>query len=269
LRLLGGLHYLVLVREASWERVDEALEQRAEFLARFASEQHVQTNEVGRAWALLPALLSLGTERINLIEPGASAGLLLGLDRFGYRYRAGSWGDGTLVLGGADEGGPSASLLSRQLEIVRRRGIDRAPVDVTTAEGSRLLRAFVWADQDERLERLEAAIRVFNEDPPALIAGDYVELLPGLLAERTDEALTVVLTSVTTAYLDAERFDRFSRALARAGADGPLAWVSFEVPRGEREFDGAALEVTVWPGRRSRRLAAVDYHGAWLRWFAT
>jgi hypothetical protein len=245
------------------------LGQRAEFLARFASEQHVQTNEVGRAWSLLPALLSLGVERLDLIEPGASAGLLLCLDRFGYRYRAGLWGDGALVLTGADDGGPPASLLSRQLEIVRRRGIDRAPVDVTADEGARLLEAFVWADQRERVERLKAAIAIVRKESPTLLRGDYLELLPGLLEERAGDALTVVLTSMTTAYLDEQRYGRFLGALDRAGADGPLAWVSFEAPRGDREFDGAALEVTVWPGGRSRRLAAVDYHGAWLRWFAT
>src|SRR5581483_4929540 len=46
LRLLGGLHYLVLGGEASWDDVDAMLEEHAPFLARFAAEQPVQTNEV-------------------------------------------------------------------------------------------------------------------------------------------------------------------------------------------------------------------------------
>src|SRR5437763_265942 len=48
LRLLGGLHYLVLGGEASWDDLDAALDDHGEFLARWASEQDVQTNEVQR-----------------------------------------------------------------------------------------------------------------------------------------------------------------------------------------------------------------------------
>jgi hypothetical protein len=48
LRLLGGLHYLVLAGEATWDKVDEVLDTRADFLARFAAAQPVQANEVGR-----------------------------------------------------------------------------------------------------------------------------------------------------------------------------------------------------------------------------
>src|SRR5207248_8828508 len=118
LRLLGGLHYLVLGGEASWDGIDHALDERAEFLARFA-ELPVQTNEVQRAWALLLGLLSTAASAIDLVELGASAGLLLALDRYSYRYAAGSWGDGGPLLQGADRDGPPASLLAQPLDVVR------------------------------------------------------------------------------------------------------------------------------------------------------
>src|SRR5471030_1276032 len=57
LRLLGALHYLVLAGLASWGDVDAALEEHAGFLGRHLVEQQVQTNEVQRSWALLPAFL--------------------------------------------------------------------------------------------------------------------------------------------------------------------------------------------------------------------
>jgi hypothetical protein len=226
----------------------------------------VQTNEVRRAWGLLPGVLSIGAERVELLELGASAGLLLELDAYGYRYRAGPWGDGALVLDGDDRGGPPASLLTRGLDVARRRGVDRSPVDVTTEDGARLLQAFVWPDQVDRLERLRRAIEIVRERPPELVGGDYVELLPSLLRGRRDDALTVVFSSVSTVYLSEERYQELVRALARAGRDGPLAWLSFENPRDDSMYGASALELTTWPGGKTRRLAKVDHHAAWLEW---
>jgi hypothetical protein len=258
----------VLAGQASWERVDEALETHREFLARFTAEQRVQTNEVRRAWALLPGLLSLGAPHVDLLELGASAGLLLEFDRYGYRYRAGSWGDGALVLEGDDRDGPPADLLARGLSVGRRRGVDLNPVDVTSDHGARLLQAFVWPDQVDRLERLRRAIRLVRDEPPELVRGDYVELLPSLLRERRDDALTVVFDSVSTVYLHEERYQELVRVLAEVGRDGPLAWLSLEAPRDDREYGATALELTTWPGGETRRLARVDFHCAWLEWLA-
>lgn len=268
LRLLGGLHYLVLDGRASWDDVDAALDGERAVLARFAAEQGVQTNEVRRAWGLLPGLLSLGAPRVDLLELGVSGGLLLALDRYGYRYAAGSWGGDVLVLDGDDRGGPPASLLARPLEVVSRRGVDLAPIDAATEHGARLLQAFVWPDQTDRLERLRRAIELARREPPTLVRGDYVGLLPELLRTRRDDALTVVLSSVTTTYLSDERYAELLRGLEQAGRDGPLAWVSLEGPRGDPEYGATALEVTRWPGATTRRLAKVDFHATWLEWLA-
>ena len=43
-------------------------------------------------------------------------------------------------------------------EVRGRVGIDRSPIDVTTEDGARLLRSFVWAGQEGRMERLDRAI---------------------------------------------------------------------------------------------------------------
>ena len=47
LRLLGGLHYLVLGGRANW---DDPLERHRGFLSDFVATQGVQTNEVQRSW---------------------------------------------------------------------------------------------------------------------------------------------------------------------------------------------------------------------------
>jgi hypothetical protein len=264
LRLLGGLHYLMLGGEASWESLDVALERHAQFLRRWCGEQEVQTNEVQRSWALLPAFLSLAAGRpFDLLELGPSAGLNLLWDRYAYRYSTGTWGSGELELRGDDRLPPPSELLARHVEVVRRRGVDLSPIDVTTADGARLLQAFVWPDQDARLERLRRAIDVARRDPPELIRGDYVAALPALLRDRVPGAQLVVFQTASTMYLDRPGAERLRAALHEAGAIEPLVFVTTgRAP----DDDGFALEIERFPDGGPRRVAVFDFHGAWLDW---
>ena len=222
----------------------------------------MQTNEVQRAWALLPGFLSVSDGRpLDVLELGPSAGLNLVWDRYRYRYSTGSWGDGSLELAGDDRMPPPDSLLARRVTVVRRRGVDLNPVDATTEHGARLLQAFVWADQTERLERLRAAIEVLRVDPPDLIRGDYVESLPGLLADRLDGAQRIVFQTASTVYLPEGGLARLRAALEEASHVEPVAFLS----SGHHD-NGYALELERYPGGASERLAVFDFHGAWLEW---
>src|SRR5581483_2233042 len=240
----------------------------AGFVWRFVREQSVQTNEVQRTWALLPAFLALGHAELDLIELGPSAGLNLVWDRYRCRYEAGSWGaaGAALELQGEERLPVPASLLGRRVRVRRRRGVDRRPIDATTEEGARLLRSFVWADQDARLRRLDRAIEALRAAPPRLVAGDYVDALPELLADRVDGALVVVFQTASTIYLPAERYAALRGALA--DAERPLAWISTR-RRDEMESqleEGFELELACWPEQPPRVVARMGYHGQWLEW---
>lgn len=264
LRLLGGLHYLVLAGQASWDDVGAALERHRAFLSRWVAEQNVQTNEVQRAWALLPGFLALADGRpFDLLELGPSAGLNLLWDRYRYRYGTGTWGDGPFELSGEDRLPPPADLLQRRVQIERRRGIDLNPVDVTTEHGARLLQAFVWPDQTERLERLRRAIDVVRSDPPELMRGDYVAALPHLLADRRAGTQLVVFQTASTMYIGTEGMHRLREALQHASEREPLVYLGTgRAP----DDDGYALDVERYPGGTHERLAVFDFHGAWLDW---
>ena len=262
--MLGGLHYLVLAGQASWDDVRGALESHRDFLARWTQEQDVQTNEVQRSWALLPGFLTVADGRpLDLLELGPSAGLNLMWDRYAYRYSTGTWGSGPLELTGEDRASPPAELLSRHITVARRRGIDLNPVDVTTPHGSRLLQAFVWADQAQRLERLRRAIDVARQDPPELMRGDYVELLPAVLRDRREGAQLVVFQTASTMYLQRGALGKLRSALHEAARTEPLVYLTTgRAP----DDDGFALEVERFPDGGSERLAIFDFHGAWLDW---
>lgn len=263
LRLLGGLHYLVLGGVASWDAVDEALERHADFLRRFVAEQPVQTNEVQRSWVLLPLFLHAagGTEAVDVVELGASAGLNLLWDRYRYRYERGGWGppDAPLTLAGEERRPLPAELLRSGLRVRSRIGIDRSPVDATTAEGARLLKAFVWAGQDDRLERLERAIAAVRLDPPTIVRGDAAEVLPDVLAGLPHDGLTLVFQTSVLEYLSQEGRQRLRDVIDRA--DRHLVFVSSGSPRTERRAWGMRI---YRPGGGREFVGHADYHGTWL-----
>jgi hypothetical protein len=268
LELLGGLHYLVLGGEASW---DDPLEQHREFLTRFVAEQNVQTNEVLRSWILVPLFLRIaqrtGAETLDLVDLGCSAGLNLVWDRYRHVYDAGEWGpdDAPLTLSSEERKPVPGDLLELRPRVRGRIGIDRNPIDVATDEGARLLKCFVWAGQDARLERLDRAIEALRADPPELTRGDMVDVLPDVLAVRAKDGLTVVFATASLGYLPDDGVARVRGSLDEAGKSGGLVFVNTGAGRtGEHHW---GLRIVYYPGAEREFAGEADYHGAWLDWW--
>jgi hypothetical protein len=273
LRLFSGVHFLALTGRLDAfpngpAELREALAARGGALAGWLAVQPVQTNESQRSWGLLPCFLALaGSARqpLDLVELGSSAGLNLVWDRYRYRYEAGGWGssDSPLALTGRELTPVPAPLLRSGVEIRGRVGVDRHPIDVRNRDGALLLESFVWADSSERIDRLRRAIGIVATDPPALVEGDYVDVLPRLLAERVEGALTVVYQTASLPYVEAQRRGELLRVLEEAGADAPLAWLSTEPDDRRGSF---RLLVRTWPAGDARTLARVAHHASWLNW---
>jgi hypothetical protein len=188
-----------------------------------------QTNEVGRLATLLPAFAALACPRPALLEVGASAGLCLYPDRWGYDWLT---DDGRVLLGDDPRlpcrvKGP-APLPAELPAVAWRGGIDLNPLDVTDADQTAWLEQLVWPEQDERRARLRHAVEIARADPPRLVRGDLLEELPGLVAEASAYGEVIVFHSAVIAYLDPAdrlRFDELMRGLV---ADGACHWISNE-----------------------------------------
>lgn len=237
-RLLSAVQYLILSGEApdyresadQWATFIDILHAHRQWVADFIHHQGIQTNETQRCFALLPLFLTVARatgKPLDLLELGTSAGLNLLWDRYRYQYREGPWGstDAVLELTGEEECPVPGGLLKQEIAVGRRRGIDLQPVDVTTELGFRLLASFLGSDS-VRLERLRRAAVIASHHPLELIQGNYLEMLPVLLRDRSDSAVTVVFQTLSTIYLPIEERLGLRAVVERAGADGPLAWIS-------------------------------------------
>jgi hypothetical protein len=209
---------------ASYPEFRSWLIQHWEAVAGQALVRATQTNEPRRLTAIMPILASIGP-RLALIEVGASAGLCLYPDRYSYDY------SGTRI---DPVDGPSAVLLPveangdvplpvRPPEIVWRAGLDLNPLDVRTDDDVQWLETLVWPEQHERRERLAAAIRIAQSEPPLLVAGDALHDLEALVARAPAGVPLVIVSPAVLVYLAPEDRETFARTVAKYGR-----WVSLD-----------------------------------------
>jgi hypothetical protein len=119
--------------------------------------RQTQTNEVGRCALLLPLLAGL-PEPLALVEVGAAAGLRLLPDRHAYDYGGTVVGDLASPVRLACQPRGPVPIPPAPPEVVWRRGVDLAPVDLDDPDQVRWLESCVWPDQPRRLARLRAAV---------------------------------------------------------------------------------------------------------------
>lgn len=241
-------------------------------VSKLVASRLVQTNEVRRSACLLPAFVlvsQMSTGRpLYVVEIGSAAGLLLLWDRYGYRYgEALECGDRDspvqIVCGLRGHGSPPiANVLP---EVGYRLGIDLNPINVRDPDACLWLRALVWPEHGERGRLLECAIEMAQSEPPPLIAGDAIEILPKILSLVPPEC-TLCIFRVWT-WLPQRAREQLSSLTAEYGQQRDLFVISTAGQRGN-EID---LELTSFvKGMKSVKLIArCDTHGEWLEWLAS
>ena len=162
LRLCGGFHALVLLGHD--DKLAALYPPRAEIapsgdvIRRVLTEHEAflldwmklppQTNEVSRSavlWSALMALSSKVNMPLALYEVGASGGLNLRLDHFGYALGDVVCGDRNSNLQLRPEWKGDQPVQS-DVQIVSRQGCDLSPLDPTDDWDALRLRAYVWPD---------------------------------------------------------------------------------------------------------------------------
>jgi hypothetical protein len=289
--LLGAVHALLLdgvdhpLREYYPTCVEEPLEPDDGVFERFrafclaheqpirdiVSTRRVQTNEVGRSAVLYPSFAHVAqqtrTDSLALVEVGASAGLNLYWDRFHYVYDDEEYGDpdSPVEIRSEIHGETQPPLPELPPRVTERIGVDLNPLSVTDDADAHWLQALVIPDQQERHERLAATIDVVREDPPKLVAGDVLDVLPDVLADVPDEPACCVFSTLTLYQFEDEDIATLREHLREASHERPIHWLSGD-PNSTTDTpeyrhvvfaDGAAVET---------KLATYKAYGEWIRW---
>ena len=275
LRVAGGLHHLLLTGEdrrlepvyagllTDQQAIDEVVADMAiRYDARLIPwlDSPPQTNEAGRSASIMAGLLWLSGrlgQKFEMNEIGASAGVNTMMDRYFYD------------LGGVQVG--PAQTPMRIVPEWRGPPPPAAPVEIVAIRGSDMrLKAYVWPDAVERMDRIDAAIALAAESPPDLAAMDAALFVGQMLARRQESGVTRALYhSVMWQYLPPATQQRITQAMEAAGAsaapDKPLAWIRVETNRATFRHE---LRVRYWPGGEEWvQLGEAHPHGAWVEWY--
>lgn len=287
LRLAGSLHHAVLsgaspalaaiypARQPDWD-MDQVwplarawLEQNVAWVRAFL-QSPPQTNETRRSIILLPGFLKLAArfkQPLHLLELGASAGLNQNWDRFNYQTE--SWqraGDSGVTIR-TDWRGEVPEHLDVDIDVATRQACDLKPVDLSDPDQALRLKCYTWPDQNERLQRLDAAIRLAQESQTRVDQGDALTWLQDKLANRPKTGMTVVYHSVFLIYPPREVIAAIMDTIRAAGEtatqQAPLAWLSYESEAlfgGDRQSPKMRARLETWPGGEIETYAESDGH---------
>jgi hypothetical protein len=263
---------LVAGTPASAAEFDDSLHEHARATMEVMLSRTTQTNEPGRCATLLPYLSRIGGP-LALIEVGASAGLCLLPDLYGYDWRrrklAAPVEYRTMAPTFVCDASNGTPLPLKHPDIVWRAGLDLNPLDVLNKEDVTWLEHLIWPEHHERLARLRAAISIARINPPRIIVGDLRNDLPGLIASAPPETRIVVFhTAVLSYILDQGDRDDFARRMMGSRAtwlsnESPHVFPQF-APRGQPPRDDMFLLAA-----NGRPLAWTGPHGQSIRWLST
>ena len=292
LRVAGALHALVLTKQCQelervypphhdnysdselWGACLHAMDAHADFVIPYL-DKAPQTNEVRRCAALLPGFLTIAKLTglpFIMSELGASAGLNLCWDSFGYKLNNQTWGNLNSGVVMEPEWQGAAAPEAIEISVLNRAGCDLSPID-TDNPGERLkLLSYLWADQHDRVSRTDKAMAILKEKHYCVEKADISDWLIQRLGMDTlnfDRAGTVHVIYHTIVWGYQEESERLAnqQQIEKAGlaatSKSPLAWLRLE-PDGSEP--GAAITLTLWPEGRECCLGRADYHGRWIDW---
>jgi hypothetical protein len=269
---LAAVRHLFGVPNSEGQLVD-IVRRKHEPIRELMLSRTTQTNEPARCAVLLPLLARL-PQPLALLEVGASAGLCLLPDRYGYDYGMATLEPPTKEIYSPPvfecRASGAVPIPSALPTIAWRAGIDLNPIDVNAKAETAWLETLVWPGQEKRVHRLRAALAIAQAEPPRIVKGNLLTDLPALMDEAPECATLVIFHTAVLGYVPSKAHrEQFAQAMRRSAA----VWISNEVPS---VFPDMARAAPPMPQRGLFLLAingsAVAWtgpHGETIAWFGT
>jgi hypothetical protein len=232
-----------------------------------------QTNEPGRCALLLPVLAKL-PQPLALLEVGASAGLCLFPDRYGYEYPSRSlrpWGEDNSYPVFPCKAAANIQLPETLPQIVWRAGLDLNPLDAGDKDEAAWLETLIWPEQVERRHRLRLALGIVAAERPTIVKGDLLgPEFAALCLQAPQDATLVVFHTAVLAYVSYNG-DRMGFA-DQVSALSDI-WICNEAPGVMPHFGFSSADAPS-PGAfllsvNNQPTAWTDPHGAWIETITT
>ena len=259
----------------------------ADALRALVTTQRVQTNEARRCAALLPAfalVAARGDDRpLAQVEVGASAGLLMAWDRYGYTYHPASppqtgvqandlrTGDATspVQITTTLRGELAPTLPARMPTVASRIGLDLHPIDARDDDATRWLRALIWPEHADRQRLLQAALDMARANPPQLTQGDAAsDALTTLLEQAPSDATLCVYHSFALNQMPPNVRDATLARIADYARQHPERAVYRIAQEWYGEQYQPEVRLATYRGAETsdELLAFTESHGRWLDW---
>jgi hypothetical protein len=241
---------------------------------RIISARIVQTNVISRCAYLLPIFSKIIVEEnkpATIIDIGTSAGLTLNFDKYEYWYNGQKvFGESNVLVKSTIIGSPIPKIYKIS-QPIQKVGIDQNLIDLTDKDEIMWLKALVWADQLERFDALDAALKLNESERINFIqAGSVPDFEQEMLKADRGRSLIVYATHVLYQFTQARR-DEFYDMLDRVGQVRDFYFLSVEGIKSLLEkyhSDETVIELTSYKNKRKtvNFLAETNGHGNWIRW---
>ena len=217
--------------QATADKFERALIENEDAVRTTMLTRSTQTNEPARCAVLLPILAQIDGP-IALIEVGASAGLCLLPDKYGYIY-----GEKTLKPPDFDyqttplfhcHATANTPIPEKLPNIVWRCGLDLNPLDVNKEDDMAWLKTLVWPEHKERAQNLELAIQTARQNPPRVVKGNLLTDLAELANQAPKDTTLIIFHTAVLSYIAKQEDRENFAASAQQLAD---YWISNEATR--------------------------------------
>ena len=241
--------------------------QHREQLTEIVSSRIVQTNEVSRCAYLYPAFAVVSNmvedAPLAMIDVGASAGLHLLWDMYGYDYgleRIYGSPASPVRIKSELRGNSKPRLDERAPKVESRFGIDLQLISPDANDDIVWLGALIWPEHESRRKLFHSAMDILKQQRAAItfFEVDAADVLPNVLTKVPADEIPCVYQTHIWRQLSAATKATLVATLKIFGRERKVFFVS--------ALDQLRLELFAPSGNCGWTLANYEQHGRWVEW---